>query len=203
MFQRINIHPENPQSRLIEQAVKIMQKSGGGICIYPTDSIYGVGCAVSNIKKINEIAEILHKDKSRKFAFICSDITQANEYAEINDRNFKIMRKNTGAFTFILPSSRFVQRKISEKRKTIGIRITAFPATKMLIEMLGEPLANMSLNTDEEKHGNPDLYITPEVVNGVDVILDAGNLDGGESTIVDLTGDIPVILRQGKGIFNE
>jgi tRNA A37 threonylcarbamoyladenosine synthetase subunit TsaC/SUA5/YrdC len=112
------------------------------------------------------------------------------------------MRKNTGAFTFILPSSRFVQRKFSEKRKTIGIRITNYPATKMLIEMLGEPLANMSLNTGEENHGNPDLYMTSDVTNGVDVILDAGALDGGESTIVDLTGNEPEILRQGKGIFN-
>jgi len=203
MYQRINIHPENPQERLISQAVEIMKKNGGGICIYPTDSVYGVGCAVSNNKKINEIADILHRDKSRQFSFVCADLKQANEYAEISDRNFKIIKKNTGAFTFILPSSKFVQRKISEKRKTIGIRITSYPATKMLIELLGEPLANMSLNTGEENHGNPDLYMTPDVINGVDVILDAGALEGGESTIVDLTGDEVVILRQGKGEFNE
>lgn len=203
MRQRITIHPESPQERLIKQAVEIMKKSGGGICIYPTDSVYGVGCAVSNSKKINEIADILHRDKSRQFSFVCADLRQANEYAEISDRNFKIMKKNSGAFTFILPSTKFVQRKISEKRKTIGIRITTFPTTKMLIEMLGEPLANMSLNTGEENHGNPDLFITSDVINGVDVFLDAGTLEGGESTVVDLTGDEIVILRQGKGIFNE
>jgi len=202
MFQRINIHPQNPQERQIAKAVEIIKKTGG-ICIYPTDTVYGVGCAVSNIKKIKEIAQILHKDASRRFSFVCNGLSQVEQYAKIENRTFKIMKKYTpGPYTFVLPSSQFVQKKISEKRKTIGIRITSFPATRILIEMLGEPLANMSLNTDEENHGDPDLYLTPEVTSGVDVIIDAGVLDGDVSTVVDLTGEIPVVLRRGKGEFH-
>lgn len=203
MLQRINVHPQNPQERQIAKAVEIMRKMDG-ICIYPTDTLYGVGCAISNVKKIDEIAKILHKDASRKFSFVCNNISQAGQYAQINDSNFKIMKKYApGPYTFVLPSMKFVQKKISEKRKTIGIRITSFPVTRMLIDMLKEPLANMSLNTGEENHGDPDLYMTPEVTNGVDVILDAGKLDDGDSTVLDLTGSEPVVLRLGKGEFYE
>ncbi|MCL2845732.1 MAG: L-threonylcarbamoyladenylate synthase [Chitinivibrionia bacterium] len=208
MFQRINVHPENPQERNIENAVKILKKTGG-ICIYPTDTIYGVGCALSNAKKIREIESILYKDQKskegkRKFSIVCNDISQAQEYAKIETHNFKILKKYLpGPFTFILPSSQFLEKKFVEKRKTIGIRITDYPITRMLIDQLGEPLANMSLNTGEENRGNPDLYLYPDVYNGVDVVLDAGVLEGGLSTIVDLTGDVPKILRQGKGEFNE
>jgi len=208
MFQRINVHHENPQERNIELAVQILDKTGG-ICIYPTDTIYGVGCRLSNAKKIREIEDILHKDKKskeekRKFSIVCNDISQADKYAKIDTRNFKIMKKYLpGPFTFILPSSQDFEKKFSEKRKTIGIRITDFPVLRMLIDKLGEPLANMSLNTGEENRGNPDLYLTPEVYNGVDIVLDAGVLEGGLSTIVDLTGDEPIILRQGKGEFYE
>ena len=203
MFQRINVHPQNPQERQISKAVEIIKKTGG-ICIYPTDTLYGVGCTVSNVKKIEEIARILHKDPSRKFSFVFNSISQAGQYAQIDDENFRIIRKYVpGPYTFILPSLKFVQKKISEKRKTIGIRITSFPVTRMLIDLLGEPLLNMSLNTGEENHGDPDLYMTPEVTNGVDVILDSGKLEDGDSTVVDLTGSEPVVLRHGKGMFDE
>jgi len=203
MFQRINVHPKNPQERNIERAVEILKKTGG-ICIYPTDTIYGVGCALSNIRKIKEIEEILHKDKKRKFSLVCNDLSQAQEYAKIETRNFKIMRRYIpGPYTFVLPSSPILEKKFAEKRKTIGIRIPNFSVTRMLVEKLGEPLANMSLNTGEENRGNPDLYLTPEVTNGVDVILDSGILEGGVSTIVDLTGDEPLVLRQGKEEFHE
>ncbi|MCL1947840.1 MAG: L-threonylcarbamoyladenylate synthase [Chitinivibrionia bacterium] len=202
MFQRINVHPENPQERNIMRAVEILKKTGG-ICIYPTDTIYGVGCAFSNIKKIKEIEQILHKDASRKFSLVCNDLSQAHNFAVIENHNFKIIRRYIpGPFTFILPSSPLLQKKFCEKRKTIGIRVTSFNVTRMLINVLGEPLANMSLNTGEENHGNPDLYLTPEVTNGVDVILDAGILEDGGSTIVDLTENEPFVLRQGKGEFN-
>jgi tRNA threonylcarbamoyl adenosine modification protein (Sua5/YciO/YrdC/YwlC family) len=201
MFQRINVNPKNPQERQVARAVEIMKKTGG-ICIYPTDTLYGVGCTVSNVKKIDEIAKILSKDPSRKFSIVCNSISQAAKYVEISDSNFKIIKKYLpGPYTFILPSLKFVQKKISAKRKTLGIRVTGFPVTRMLIDLLEEPLLNVSLNTGEENHGDPDLYMTPKVTNGVDVILDAGAMDGGDSTVVDLTGDEPIVLRWGKGEF--
>ncbi len=202
-MERIKIHPETPQGRLISQALKLLQKSKG-ICIYPTDTVYGVGCAVSNNKMLKEIAKILHRE-DRLFSFICSDISQAEEYVKIDTPTFKILKRYLpGPFTFILPSSNFVRKKISDKRKTVGIRIPDSPVTVELIRQLGEPLANMSLNIPGESRGNPDLFITPEVVNGVDVMIDAGEIEEcGGSTIIDLTGDEPVIIRQGKGEWHE
>jgi tRNA threonylcarbamoyl adenosine modification protein (Sua5/YciO/YrdC/YwlC family) len=199
-MERIEIHPESPQSRLIAKAAQIVIKRDG-ICLYPTDTVYGVGCCVSNNKRLKDIAKILHRDSDRLFSFICSDISQAGEYAEINNSSFKILKRYLpGPYTFILPSSNFVKKKISQKRKTVGIRIPDFPVTQELIRELGEPLANMSLDIPGEYRGDPDLFMTPDVLNGVDVMLDCGPVDmAGGSTIVDLTGAEPVLLREGKG----
>lgn len=203
-MERIRVHPESPQERLISQALQLLNRSNG-ICIYPTDTVYGVGCKVSNTKMLKEIAKILHREENRLFSFICSDISQAEQYVKIDTPNYKILKRYLpGPYTFILPSSNFVQKKISSKRKTVGIRIPQSPVTVELIRQLGEPLANMSLNIPGEYRGNPDLFITPEVVNGVDVMIDAGEIeDSGGSTIVDLTGFSPELVRQGKGEWYE
>jgi len=203
-MERIRIHPETPQPRLITQVVELLRRSKG-ICIYPTDTVYGVGCGVSNDKMLKEIATILHRDDNRLFSFLCADIAQAGEYAQISTPNFKIMKKYLpGPYTFILPSANFVKKKISEKRKTVGIRIPNAPVLIELIRALGEPIANMSLNIPGEHRGNPDEFMTNEVLNGVDVMIDAGELwDAGGSTIIDLTGDEPVLVRQGLGEWHE
>lgn len=201
---RLHIHPENPQSRHIAEAARIVQGKDG-ICLYPTDTVYGVGCCVSNNKKLKEIAKILHRDEERLFSFICSDIAQAEEYVKIDNRAFKILKRYTpGPFTFILPSSNFVKKKISQKRKTVGIRIPDFPVTQELIREIGEPLANMTLNIPGEYRSDPDQFMTPDVLNGVDVMLDCGPVEmAGGSTIIDLTGPEPEIIRQGKGEWYE
>ncbi len=202
-MERIVIHPESPQPRLIDRAAQLVIRKDG-ICIYPTDTVYGVGCCVSNTKKLKEIAKILHRDEERLFSFICSDIAQAAEYAQIDTKAFKILKEYLpGPFTFILPATNFVKKKISSKRKTVGIRIPDFPITQELIREIGEPLANMTLDIEGEYRGDPDLFMTPDVLNGVDVMLDCGPVsDAGGSTIVDLTGSEPEIIREGKGVWN-
>ncbi len=203
-MERIRIHPESPQPRLITQVVELLRRSKG-ICIYPTDTVYGVGCAVSNNKMLKEIAQILHKDDNRLFSFLCADIAQVEEYAQISTPAFKILKKYLpGPYTFILPSSNFVRKKISEKRKTVGIRIPDSPIVIELIRALGEPIANMSLNIEGEHRGNPEIFMTNEVLNGVDVIIDAGEIyASGGSTIIDLTEGEPVLVRQGLGEWHE
>lgn len=203
-MERISVHPQNPQERFITRAVDILQRKDG-ICIYPTDTVYGVGCAVSNTKGLKEIARILHRDESRLFSFICSSFAEAETYARIDTPTFKIMKKYLpGPYTFILPATNFVTKKLSQKRKTVGIRIVAYPITSALVAELGEPMANMSLNTSGENRGDPDLFMTPEVISGVAVMLDAGPLDDPRgSTLVDLTGPEPELLREEKGEWYE
>jgi tRNA threonylcarbamoyl adenosine modification protein (Sua5/YciO/YrdC/YwlC family) len=203
-MERVKIHPDNPQLRLLRSGLDIMKRSSG-IAIYPTDTVYGVGCTVSNTKALKAIAKILHRDEDRLFSFLCSDISQVGEYAELDTPAYKILKKYTpGPFTFILPASKFVKKRISEKRKTVGIRIPDSNVARELIQLLGEPLANMTLNIDGEVRGNPDLFMTPDVINGVDVMFDVGEIeDPNGSTIIDLTGIEPIVIRQGKGEWNE
>ena len=202
-MERIELHPQNPQHRLLQSGVNILKRSSG-IAIYPTDTVYGVGCAVSNSKALKEIAKILHRDESRLFSFLCTDISQVGEYADLDTPAFKILKRYTpGPFTFILPASKFVKKRISDKRKTVGIRIPDSLIVRELVSLIGEPLANMTLNIEGEMRGDPDLFMTHEVVNGVDVMFDTGFIeDDGGSTIVDLTGVEPVVIREGIGVWD-
>jgi tRNA threonylcarbamoyl adenosine modification protein (Sua5/YciO/YrdC/YwlC family) len=203
-MEHVSIHPETPQKRYIRRAAEVLEQQEG-IVIYPTDTVYGVGCAVGNHKKIKEISQILHRDPDRKFSFLCRDISQANEYISISDRAFKMLKKYTpGPFTFILPASAFVKKRISKKRKYIGIRIPDHPVIQSLLNQLHSPIASISLNTAGENRGDPNLFMTPEVLNGVDLMLDSGPCEPPiPSTIIDMTQNQGEIIRQGKGQWNE
>lgn len=203
-MERVKVHPETPQPRFIQQVADIISIRDG-IALYPTDTVYGVGCCVSNTKRLKDIVKILHRDESRKFSFLCSSIAQAQEYVKINNEAYRILKKYLpGPYTFILPATNVVKKKISQKRKAVGIRIPANPVLSALLKEVNEPIANMSLNISGENRGDPELFMTPDVVNGVDVMLDAGPVEWADgSTIVDLTEEPPVLLRQGKGEWNE
>ncbi len=193
------IHPVTPQRRLIEQAAHIIT-SQQGIGVYPTDTVYGMGACISAQKAIFKIARILEKDKKRLFSFICSDFSQASHYARINNDHFKMMKRVLpGPFTFILPATNIVPRKIVKARKHVGIRIPDCPACAELVSFLGEPLANTSVPLPGNARGDPEAII-PAVRNDVDVLLDIGELkEPVGSTIIDLTSDSPRIVRYGKG----
>ena len=198
-----NVHPVNPQRRLIESTARIC-KNEDGIAVYPTDTVYGMGTAVSNKKAIERIGRLLQKDTSRLFSFICSDFSQMSNYVHLSNAHFKLMKRYLpGPYTFILPATHLVPKKISPKRKTVGVRIPDCPTVIGLVTLLGEPLANTSINLPGVLRGDPD-EVRPAVLNEVDVMLDAGPLDDPTgSTIVDLTTDEPVVLREGKGDWNE
>ena len=198
-----NIHPVNPQRRLIDSTARIC-KNEGGIAVYPTDTVYGMGVCLSNVKAVDRISRILHKDSKRLFSFICSDFSQMSEFVHLSNMHFKLMKRYLpGPYTFILPATRLVPKKIAPKRKTVGIRIPACRTVLDLVSVLGEPLANTSIGLPGGLRGNPD-EVRPAVLNEVDVMLDAGSLENPTgSTIIDLTGEEPVLIRQGKGIWNE
>jgi tRNA threonylcarbamoyl adenosine modification protein (Sua5/YciO/YrdC/YwlC family) len=196
-----SIHPVNPQKRHLEAVVRIL-KQENGIAVYPTDTVYGMGACVSNHKAIDRISAILHKDKSRLFSFICSDFSQISDYARMDNAHFKLMKRYLpGPYTFILPATNFVPKKISPKRRTVGIRIPDYPPITQLVSLLGEPIANTSIDLPGSLRGDPE-EVKQALPHDVEVMLDAGALtDPTGSTIVDITGELPIVIRYGKGVW--
>ncbi|MDR3012244.1 MAG: threonylcarbamoyl-AMP synthase [Chitinispirillales bacterium] len=198
-----DIHPINPQRRALEAAAHTLSHEGG-IAVYPTDSLYGLGACVTNPKGIDKIARLLEKDKNRPFSFICSDFSQISRYAKLSNAYYRLLKRYLpGPYTFILNATNLVPKKIMPKRKTVGVRMPNITATLELVKLLGEPLANTSINISGELANDPD-EIKTVIQHEVDVMLDIGPLEEPEpSTVVDLTGDDPVLLRLGKGEWDE
>ena len=200
----LKIHPETPGHRQVQKAIDIFK--GGGVIIFPTDTVYGLGCDVFNHKAVERVANIkgISLDKAH-FSFICHNLSHLTDYARhVNNPTFKLMKQHLpGPYTFILPATGFVPKKISPKRKTVGVRIPDYPAIQQLVGLLDEPLANTSINIEEHLRGDPD-EVGPAVSHEVEVMLDAGRLsDPVGSTIIDLTGDVPALVRQGKGAWGD
>jgi tRNA threonylcarbamoyl adenosine modification protein (Sua5/YciO/YrdC/YwlC family) len=197
----LNVHPDNPQRHLLARAVDVLRHEDG-ICVYPTDTVYGMGCPVSNAKAIDRIGRLLERDKSRTFSFLFSTFSQISTYARIDNASFRLLKHYLpGPFTFILPATNYVPRKVCPKRKTVGIRMPDCPTSQRLAVLLDEPLANASIKLSGHLRGDPD-SVKPAVLNEVDVMLDAGMLhDPRGSTIVDLTQGVPHVMREGKGVF--
>ena len=198
-----DIHPVNPQQRYLEATARALAHDGG-IAVYPTDSVYGLGACVTNPKGIDKIARLLEKDKDRPFSFICSDFSQISRYVKLSNTYYRLMKRYLpGPYTFILNATNLVPKKIMPKRKTVGVRMPDIVATLELVKLLGEPLANTSVNISGELANDPD-EIRAVVQHEVDVMLNIGPLDEPEpSTVVDLTGDDPVLVRLGKGTWEE
>jgi tRNA threonylcarbamoyl adenosine modification protein (Sua5/YciO/YrdC/YwlC family) len=197
------VHKQNPQHRYIDMAASIL-KNEGGIAVYPTDTVYGMGACVSNAHGIDKISRILEKDKNRLFSFICCDFSQAAQYARISNNSFRIMKHYLpGPYTFVLPATMMVPKKICPKRKTVGIRIPSCKVIQDLVTCMGEPIANTSIQLPGELRGDPE-EVKLAVLNEVDIMLDIGQLeDPFGSTVVDLSEDTPQLLRQGKGVWSE
>ncbi len=198
-----NVHPVNPQRRYLDSVARIL-KDEGGIAVYPTDTVYGIGACVSNPKAIDKISHLLMKDKKRTFSFICSDFSQISTYCHLSNTHFKLMKKYLpGPFTFILPATNLVPKKICPKRKTVGIRIPDCAVVMELVKTIGEPIANTSIGLPGDLRGDPE-EVRPAVINEVDVMLDIGPLDDPSgSTIIDLTTENPEVIREGKGKWEE
>ncbi len=196
----LKVHPENPQGRHISRAVEVLKDDG--VIIYPTDTVYGIGCSIYSTRAIERIYQIKGQDPTKPFSFICSDLSHISEYARVSNPAFRFMKTLIpGQFTFILPASRLKQlpKSLISKRKTVGIRVPNNKICLTLVKELGHPILSASV-TDAQ--GN--IITDPEVIketyeHRVDVIL-AGRTSLQElSTIVDFTEDQPVIVREGAG----
>lgn len=198
----LQIHPENPQERLINQVVDELKK--GAVIIYPTDTVYGMGCDIYNAKAIEKICQIKGvKAEKRSFSFICSDLSNISEYARnISTPTFKLMKRTLpGPFTYILNASSQVPKILQKKKKTIGIRIPDNKIVLQIIEKLGNPIITTSLKIDDdilEYPTDPEL-IYEDYQNKLDIVIDGGFGSMSPSTVVDCTGNEPILIRQGAG----
>lgn len=198
--QFFQIHAENPQARLIKQAVEIIRK--GGVVVYPTDSAYALGCQIGDKSAIERVRRLRQLDKQHNFTLLCCDLSQMGLFAKIDTSTFRLLKAHIpGPYTFILNATREVPRLLMhEKRRTIGLRVPSNPIVLALLEELGEPLMSVSLILPPEEEPMTDPYeIRQSLEHHVDLIIDGGYGDLKASTIIDLTGDEPALIREGCG----
>lgn len=198
--QYFSIHPDNPQPRLIRQAAQILR--GGGVIVYPTDSCYALGCHIGDKAAMERIRAIRGIDARHHFALVCRDVGEAAVYARIDDQQFKLLRAGAvGGFAFILHATREVPRRLlHERRKTIGIRLPPHRVVQSLLAELGEPLLSSSLILPGDAQPLTDTdEIRSRLEHVVDLVIDAGVCGVVPSTVVDLTGAMPLITREGVG----
>lgn len=201
MAQFFSIHPDNPQSRLIRQAVTIVRS--GGVIVYPTDSCYALGCHVGDKEAMERIRAIRAVDARHHFGLLCRNLAEAAIYARIDDPQFRLMKAATpGSYTFILHATREVPRRLLHpRRRTIGVRIPAHAVVRALLAELGEPLLSSTLLLPGDAAPLDDAEdIRNRLERRVDLILDSGSCGVVPTTVVDLTEEMPRITRQGKGV---
>lgn len=200
MAQFLQIHPDNPQQRLIEQAADIVRR--GGIMAYPTDSAYALGCHLGDRAALDRIRHMRQLDKHHNFTLMCRDLSELATYARVDNQVFRLLKNHTpGAFTFILPGTSEVPRRLMHpKRKTIGLRVPDNRIALALLETLGEPLMSSSLLLPGQTLPLSDPEdIRDALDNQLELIIDGGNCGFEPTTVVDLTGPVPQVTRQGKG----
>lgn len=201
----LSVHPKNPEPGKIQKITEILEK--GGVIIYPTDSVYALGCDLLNKSAIDRIVQI-RGEKVKKFdlTFICSDISMASEYIKpIDTSTFRVIKRNTpGAFTFVMEASLKVGKMIEKTKKTVGIRIPQNPVALSIIQELGRPILSISLKSDEEEGEN--YLIDPNEINEkyknlVDLIIDAGTGTYEPTTVVDVENNFDII-RQSEAVLD-
>ncbi|MFJ3053038.1 L-threonylcarbamoyladenylate synthase [Pseudomonas nitroreducens] len=200
MSQFFQIHPENPQARLIKQAVEIVRQ--GGVIAYPTDSSYALGCRIGEKAAVERIRHIRRLDDKHNFTLVCRDLSELGLYAKVDTRLFRLLKAHTpGPYTFILNATREVPRMLLHpKRRTIGLRVPACPIALALLEELGEPLMSVSLILPGEAEPLNDPYeMRDQLEHLVDLIIDGGFGGGEASTVIALTDEDPVVVRVGCG----
>ncbi len=200
MAQFFAIHPDNPQARLIRQAVEIVRADG--VIVYPTDSAYAIACGLDNKAGLERIRRLRQVDKDHNFTLVCRDLKEVSVYARVDNVTYRALKAHTpGPFTFILPATREVPRRLAHpKRKTIGLRVPEHRIALALLEELGEPLMSSTLILpDDPLPLNDPEVIRERLEKHVDLVIDGGFCGLEATTVVDLTGAVPEVTRQGRG----
>jgi len=200
MSQFFTIHPENPQPRLINQSVELLRK--GAVIVYPTDSGYALGCRLEDKNAMERICRIRHLDGNHNFTLVCRDLSELSTYAYVDNQAFRLMKNNTpGKYTFILKATKEVPRRLmNEKRKTIGLRVPSNPIALALLEVMDEPLMSTTLMLPGNDFAEPDPERIKDLLGKqVDLVIHGGFLGQQPTTVIDLTDDMPKVVRTGVG----
>jgi len=200
MAQYFLIHPTHPQPRLLQQAAQIVH--GGGLIVYPTDSCYALGCQIGNKPAMDRIRAIRDVDDRHHFTLVCRDLSEIAHYARVDNSAYRLLKAATpGSYTFILQATREVPRRLlNPRRKTIGLRIPEHAVAQGLLAELNEPLLSSTLLLPGDELPLNDAHeIRERLEHQVELVLDAGSCGIEMSTVVDLTGEQPQVLRSGKG----
>ena len=200
MSQFFVIHPDNPQPRLIRQIVEILRN--GGVIAYPTDSSYALACMPGDKKAEERIRAIRRLDDGHYLTLVCRDLAEISHYAKVDNRQYRMLKATTpGCYTFILEATKEVPRRLQHpKRRSIGLRVPGHPVVQALLAELGEPLLSTTLLMPGDDLPLSDPYEIRDLLeHQVDLVVDGGYGDVTTTTVIDLTGDVPVLVRQGKG----
>lgn len=200
MARIVEIHPDNPQERLIKQVVEVLNERG--VIAYPTESGYALGCLLDNKEGADRIRQIRRLPEDHDFTLMCRDLKNLGEYAKVGNSQFRYLKTHIpGPFTFILPATKEVPRRLQNpKRKTIGLRVSPNRIVQALLEYLPAPLMSVSLILPGEEMVMTDAWsIQDEIGHALDLIVDGGYSGHEPTTVIDLTDEEPVILRQGQG----
>ncbi|AGS40171.1 MULTISPECIES: L-threonylcarbamoyladenylate synthase [Cycloclasticus] len=201
MKQYLNIHPDNPQPRLIKQAADIIRR--GGVIAYPTDSSYALACHLGDKQALDRIRQIRRIDDKHNFTLVCRDLTEISMYAQVNNDTYRLLKSLTpGAFTFVLKATKEVPRRLQHpKRKTVGIRIPNNLVAQKILEELNEPMLTSTLILPGETEAIADPYeINQQLARVLDLVVDAGVIPYEPTTMIVWDNDFPEVVREGKGI---
>ncbi len=195
---RIDIHGSGVNQRVVDQVLDVLRD--GGIIIYPTDTVYGIGCDITKKSAIERIYRAKNMDKQKPLSFICSDLKDISTYARVDTVMYRVMRKYLpGPYTFILPATREVPKLLVSKQKTVGIRIPDHPITLAIVEALGRPIVSTSVNISERSFASDPQEFSAHYEGKVDLVLDSGPSYAALSSVIDLTNHDPVLIREGQG----
>jgi tRNA threonylcarbamoyl adenosine modification protein (Sua5/YciO/YrdC/YwlC family) len=200
MSQYFSVHPQNPQPRLIKRAAEIVR--GGGVIVYPTDSCYALGCHLGDKAAMERIRAIRGVGERHHLTLVCRDLSELATYARVDNRQFRLLKAATpGSYVFILEATRELPKRLQHpKRRTIGLRIPDHPVVDALLAELGEPILSSTLLLPGDERPETDASrIRERLQRQVDLVLDGGSCGLEPSTVVDLTGPLPMVTRAGKG----
>ncbi len=197
----LHIHPKDPQSRLIKTVVDCLKS--GGVIIYPTDTIYGLGCDIYNVDAIDRICRIKNIDpKKAQFSFVCNDLSHISDYAKsIDTPVFRTLKKSLpGPYTFILEASKMVPKMLKTKKDTVGIRVPDHKISQEIVKQLGNPIMSVSLPMEDEVEYFTDPLLIHEIFEDrVDIVVDGGHGGTTPSTVIDFSNGTPELIREGAG----
>jgi tRNA threonylcarbamoyl adenosine modification protein (Sua5/YciO/YrdC/YwlC family) len=200
MSELLELHPKNPQQRFVRMAVEVLLDHG--VVVYPTDSCYALGCVMGAKDAMERIQRIRQTDKHHFFTLVCRDLSEISRFAKVNNWQYRTLKASTpGPYTFVLQATREVPRRLmNEKRRTVGIRVPDHPVVQMLLDEVHVPLMSTTLLLPGDDLPMTDATeIHERIGHAVDLVLDGGNCGLEPTTVVDLSGDAPLVLRAGKG----